>query len=104
MKSLNKFRHFSPIKTGIRIGRASDCEVVINDKNLSRYHCRIYYDNNIGWIIHDGCAKLGKSMEYSSSKNGTWLFVQNDMIITDGLIFKNNEYIFECEVFEKDET
>ena len=43
-------------------------------------------------------------MEYSSSKNGTWLFVQNDMIITDGLIFKNNEYIFECEVLENDET
>lgn len=92
------FRNFNPMKSGVRIGRASDCEVVIRDKNLSRYHCRIYYQKDIGWIIHDGCEKQGKTMEYTPSKNGTWLFIQSDMAINDGVIFKNSEFVFEVRI------
>lgn len=94
------------MKSGVKIGRAQDCEVVINDKNLSRYQCRIYYDQNVGWLIHDGCEKQGKKMEYLPSRNGTWLFCQEDMTISDGLVFKNADYLFEvsllfkCEVIE----
>lgn len=92
--------HFLPTKSGIKIGRHRDCEVSINDKNLSRLQCRIYFNEDVGWILHDGYFNGNNSFEHVPSKNGTWLFVQDNLLITDGLIFKNVEYLFECEILE----
>lgn len=94
----NSVRNFNPSKSGIKIGRASDCEVVINDKNLSRYQCRVYFNSMVGWILHDGNIKSNSSMEYAPSRNGTWIFVQTEMAIYDGLVFKNNEYLFDVSL------
>jgi DNA-binding winged helix-turn-helix (wHTH) protein len=45
--------------TNMTIGRSNDCDIVIPDRQISRYHVRIEYDGN-GYLLQD----LG-------SKNGT---------------------------------
>lgn len=97
------YSQFKPMKSEIRIGRSNDCEVVIRDKSLSRYHSRIYYEKDIGWLIHDGSVNTEKKMEYIPSKNGTWLFVQSEMVVTNGMMFKNSEFLFECEIKDIDD-
>jgi pSer/pThr/pTyr-binding forkhead associated (FHA) protein len=69
----SNLRNFQPSKTAIRIGRSNDCEVIINDNMLSRFHCFIEYNEIVGWIIKDGYIVKNKSLyEHYSSTNGTW--------------------------------
>lgn len=65
-------RQFLP--SMISLGRSPNCEVVINDNMLSRFHCYIEYKYGVGWIIMDGVAtKNEKSIvENKNSTNGTW--------------------------------
>ena len=58
----------------VRIGRSPNCELMVNDTSLSRFHCYLEYKINIGWIIQDGVFfRNEKSMvEYRPSTNGTW--------------------------------
>jgi len=78
-------------KKQMLMGRTPDCDVRINDKLLSKTQCHIslFYqdDNNFRWMLHDGCN--GKP-----STNGTWLYINEDMKIYDGMVFKANQTIF----------
>jgi hypothetical protein len=71
-------------------GRAEKCDFVIEDKMLSRIHCIIYYLEN-NWYIKDGNA-TGQE-----STNGTWIFLQEDMEIKEGMKFKSNNCTFNCK-------
>ena len=88
--------NFQPTKSAIRIGRNSNCEVVVDDKILSRIHCTIVYRKNIGWIIRDGLYNKNKdgSIEMKPSTNGTWLYALEDMPIYEGMIIKSNYNLF----------
>ncbi len=88
--------NFQPTKSTIRIGRNSNCEVVVEDHLLSRIHCTIVYRKNIGWIIRDGIYNKNKdgSIEMKPSTNGTWLYALEDMPIYEGMIIKSNNNLF----------
>ena len=90
--------NFQPTKSAIRIGRSLNCEVVVEDKVLSRIHCTIVYRKNIGWIIRDGVYNKNKdgSIEMKPSTNGTWIYALEDTPIYEGMIIKSNN----CNLFK----
>lgn len=85
-------------KREILMGRTPDCDIRINDKLLSKTQChvRLYYEseNRYRWMLHDG--SKGKA-----STNGTWLYINEDMKIYDGMVFKANQTIFNVSLEKK---
>jgi len=85
-KKLSNF--CSKINNTIRIGRSNDSEycndIVINDENISKTHCILFYENN-NWYIMDGDGE-------NISTNGTWIIsndysdIANNMIVRVGAI------------------
>lgn len=47
----SKQKEYNLSKNSITLGRNEDNQIVINDPNVSRYHARIFYDEN--WQIED---------------------------------------------------
>ena len=87
----------------IYIGRDISCNVIIDDSLLSRVHCTIDYEEENGWVISDG--KIDEDgKKNKSSTNGTWLFLNEEELIEDGLIFKNNKNAFECHIIKQNEN
>ena len=78
----------------IIIGRDSSlCNVIIEDKMLSRIHCCVNYkekNNEKGWYIEDG------NMKGKKSTNDTWFYSGEDTLIYDQMIFKTNHNLFKC--------
>ena len=75
----------------IIIGRNSSlCDIIIEDKMLSRVHCCINYKENKGWYIKDGNIKGKKST------NDTWFYSAEETLIYDKMIFKTNHILFKC--------
>ena len=78
----------------IIIGRDSSlCDVIIEDKMLSRIHCCVNYkekDNEKGWYIKDG------NMKGKKSTNDTWFYSAEETLIYDKMIFKTNHNLFKC--------
>ena len=79
----------------IVIGRDSSlCDVIIEDKMLSRVHCCINYKENKngdkGWFIKDG------NLEGKKSTNDTWFYSADETLIYDEMIFKTNHILFKC--------
>ena len=67
------------ISRELNIGRSPDCEVLINDRQVSRYHARITQTNN--WV----------ELEDLESKNGTFIHgapLSGKVMLTDGEIFQ----------------
>jgi hypothetical protein len=56
-------QHIAPI----RIGRASDCDISINDMLLSKYQASILYSHSQGWMLIDG-----NIIRQRPSTNGAW--------------------------------
>ena len=78
----------------IIIGRDSSiCDVIIDDKMLSRVHCCINFkekDNIKGWYIKDG------NLQGKKSTNDTWFYSAEETLIYDQMIFKTNHNLFKC--------
>ena len=78
----------------IIIGRDSSlCDVIIDDKMLSRVHCCINYkekENEKGWYIKDG------NLQGKKSTNDTWFYSAEETVIYDKMIFKTNHNLFKC--------
>ena len=92
--------NFLPTKSKIKIGRASNCEIVIDDILLSRIHCTIEYKNNVGWIIRDGYnnnKNNEESIDIKASTNGTWLYAHEDTPIYEGMILRSDNNLFRCK-------
>lgn len=68
-----------------------DCRIRFDDNSMSRYQCSISYEESKGWILKDG-------MGDKKSTNGTWLFVEEDHEIFDGLVFKAGKTLFEAHI------
>ena len=79
------------------IGRDVKCDIIIDDNLLSRIHCTIYFNDEKGtWFIYDGIIK-SKNGEFKYSTNGTWLFLIDDTLIDDDMIFKANQNLYQCK-------
>ena len=83
---------FDKNKQNIIIGRSSNCDVIIEDKLLSRFHCTIYFKND-KWFLCDGYMENNINKK---STNGTWLYAFEDINIEQGMIFKSNHNLFIC--------
>jgi|LauGreDrversion4_2_1035121.scaffolds.fasta_scaffold424219_2 hypothetical protein len=77
------------MQRNINIGRYTLAEIQINDKLLSKIHCVVNYNEELGWILQDG-------HENKLSTNGTWLYLNEEIQIFDKMIFKANHTIFQC--------
>jgi hypothetical protein len=86
----NEVLKFTPDSTPVILGRMPDCTIILEDTSLSRYQCGFRHTIE-GWKVFDGnCSR--------HSTNGTWLFVDEPYIITDGLIFKAGAVIFNAKI------
>ena len=78
----------------IIIGRDTSCDIIVEDKMLSRVHCCINYkekeNNEKCWYIKDG------NMEGKKSTNDTWFYSAEETLIYDKMIFKTNHILFKC--------
>eukprot|EP00831_Metopus_contortus_P062361 TRINITY_DN54433_c0_g1_i2.p1 TRINITY_DN54433_c0_g1~~TRINITY_DN54433_c0_g1_i2.p1 ORF type:complete len:175 (+),score=19.97 TRINITY_DN54433_c0_g1_i2:147-671(+) len=77
---------FSPEKGPVRIGRMSDCEIRFDDPSVSRYQSNFKYKEG-AWFIEDGWAN-------SQSTNGTWLYIADNFVLNEGMIFKAGQTLF----------
>ena len=68
------------------IGKSKDCDITINDMPLSKRHACFSFTNG-QWNIQDGFQNL-------ASKNGTYVFMQEDTPITEGMEIKVSEVYF----------
>ena len=83
---------FSPKQSPFIIGRSQDCDVIIDDNMLSRFHCSIEYRDD-KWYITDG---YNDNNNIKKSTNGTWIYAFEDTLIKDKMIFKANNNLFIC--------
>ena len=83
---------FSPKQSPFIIGRSQDCDVIIDDNMLSRFHCSIEYRDD-KWYITDGYID---NNIIKKSTNGTWIYAFEDTLIRDKMIFKANNNLFIC--------
>lgn len=75
----------------IIIGRTPNCDIRIEDKLLSKTQAHIkFVDNN--WRLFDGYNGKG-------STNGTWIYLNDDFEMYDGMTFKANQTIFNVRIF-----
>ena len=74
----------------IVIGRTPNCDIRIEDKLLSKAQATIKFDGQ-HWILIDG-------YDNRESTNGTWLYLNEDCEIEDGMIFKSNQTFFEAKL------
>ena len=95
---------FNPqqIKT-VYVGRDISCNIIVNDTLLSRVHCTIEYKDNEGWFILDG--KIDEELsEKRPSTNGTWLYLTEEASISDKMIFKSNQNVYECHIIKQNNS
>jgi len=68
----------------IIIGRSPNCDIRIDDELLSKMQATIYFNvDTRDWVLQDGY--MGKS-----STNGTWLYLNEEIQIKPGMLFKSN--------------
>ena len=66
------------------IGRSPNCDIRVDDELLSKVQATIHFDQNIKeWVLEDGF--MGKR-----STNGTWLYLNEEIPIMSGMLFKSN--------------
>jgi pSer/pThr/pTyr-binding forkhead associated (FHA) protein len=68
-----------------------DCRIRFDDSSMSRYQCTLNYESNKGWTLLDGTFE-------KRSTNGTWLFVEEEYEIYEGMIFKAGKTLFEAHI------
>ena len=66
-------------------------QVRIEDNLLSKIQCTIFYNHSGGWTLVDGDLQIHKA-----STNGTWLYINEDLELFDGMIFKSCKTLFQA--------
>ena len=84
----------------ILIGRNAFCDIVIEDKMLSRVHCSVFFINSEnkedrGWYLKDG------NLNGKKSTNDTWFYSAEETLIEDNMVFKTNHNLFKCIIQEE---
>lgn len=74
------------------IGRSPNCDIRVDDELLSKMQASISFDlTTRQWVLQDGY--LGKR-----STNGTWLYLNDEIPILSGMLFKSNQTFFQATV------
>jgi hypothetical protein len=85
---------FNPKHSPVVIGRSPDCDVIIDDSMLSRFHCTLKFIDT-KWYIIDGTVDKNTN-EVKASTNGSWKYAFEETLITNGMTFKANHNLFIC--------
>ena len=85
---------FNPKQSPFIIGRSPDCDVIIDDNMLSRFHCTLKFIDT-KWYIIDGTIDKNKN-KVKPSTNGSWKYAFEETLITNGMTFKANHNLFIC--------
>jgi pSer/pThr/pTyr-binding forkhead associated (FHA) protein len=84
------------------IGRQDDNDYVIEYEGVSRRHCKVYYDNEHGWMITEHAD--------APAMSGTWLHPKNyfkakaaiensaPVLMHDGMQIKAHTYLFKFNI------
>jgi hypothetical protein len=83
-------QHIAPIK----IGRAKDCDICIEDMLLSKYQASILYSHSQGWMLIDG-----NLIRQRPSTNGAWLYCSNDTLLSTGMEVKVGATLFKVVIY-----
>jgi predicted component of type VI protein secretion system len=76
--------YFKPDNEVIKIGRSNNCDVAIEDAVLSKFQSSIKFNpEKECWVLEDG-------FNDKRSLNGTWLYLNDDYDIYNGMTFKAN--------------
>jgi hypothetical protein len=87
---------FNPKQSPIIIGRSQDCDFIIEDSMLSRFHCTVkFLEEDNKWVIFDGIYDK-ESNKIKNSTNGSWKYAFEDCLIYNGMRFKANHNVFIC--------
>jgi hypothetical protein len=95
---------FNMNKSVITIGRDSECDIMIEDPMLSRFHTTLFLYNSgeeRKFGIKDGSSSVNEDLDckvWKFSTNGTWLYLADDYEIFDGMIYKAHNTIFRVSV------
>lgn len=82
--------YFKPDVEPIKIGRSNQCDVIIEDAVLSKLQSHIYYNQEKdSWFLEDG-------FNNKKSLNGTWLYLNDDYDLYNGMTFKANQTLFQA--------
>ena len=84
----------------ILIGRNASCDIIIEDKMLSRVHCSVFFvdsekEEERGWYLKDG------NLNGKKSTNDTWFYSAEESLIENNMVFKTNHNLFKC-IIEKE--
>ena len=80
--------YFKPDMDIIKMGRSNTCDVAIEDAVLSKLQAHIYFNQEKEcWVLEDG-------FNGKRSLNGTWLYLNDDFKIYNGMTFKANQTLF----------
>lgn len=80
---------------GILIGRHPSCEIVVDDKLLSKVQCSILYTNS-EWVLIDGNVE-----SRSKSTNGSWVYTGRSFELIDNLEFKFGQNLFKAAIIKQ---
>ena len=75
----------------ILVGKAENCNIVLNDDLLDDIHCVIEFKNKKGWMISDGYDK-------KNSENGTWICLSEETKVFEGMLIQSNQNIYKCHL------
>ena len=88
------FSNFDIANTPITIGRVEGNKISVKSTTLSRHQCQIeYIAVSDHWVVSDGDGK-------KNSTNGTWAFMEQPFLVTEGMIFKAGQTLFECHLLD----
>jgi len=75
----------------ILVGKAENCNIVLNDDLLDDIHCVIEFKNKKGWMISDG-------YDRKNSENGTWICLSEETKVFEGMLIQSNQNIYKCHL------
>lgn len=74
----------------IQIGRHKSCVIKLDDNLLSKVQCSVFYNPTAGWTLIDG-----DITKHRASTNGSWLTLNEDFEVYNGLVFKTYQTLFQ---------
>lgn len=85
------------IINGIKLGRGTDCDVVLKDPTASKIMCRAEYDlKSKKWVISKGSGYT----KPQDLKNPVWISPTGHFELSDNLVFKFNGARFRCSLVD----
>ena len=77
----------------ITIGRQETCDVRLQGSLVSKIHCTIFYTPEKGWVLYDGDMASNQL-----SRNGTWIYINDNIEILDSMVFKSGRVLFQVSI------